>query len=55
MENMSEFGEIFAAGRIVNLDKSSISDLQRYLGDVQKNKEIAKSRLTEMIDEIRSI
>lgn len=55
MENMSEFGEIFANGRIINLDKASIADLERYLKDIQKNKDLVKIKLDNLVDEIKNI
>ena len=52
---MSEFGEIFANGRIINLDKASIADLERYLKDIQKNKDLVKIKLDNLVDEIKNI
>lgn len=48
-------GETFVDGRIVNLDTAEISDLERYLKNVEKSKEISKLKLDKLMEEIKSI
>lgn len=55
MGNSVELGETFVAGRIVNLDTVDISDLERYMGEVEKLKENADSKLKKIAAEIKSI
>ena len=55
MENHVGLGESFIAGRIVNLDTADISDLERYMSEVEKSREIANSKLRKIALEIKSI
>lgn len=55
MDNSVKLGETFVAGRIVNLDNVDISDLERYMIDVEKLKENANSKLKKIAEEIKSI
>ena len=49
---MEKLGEIFVQGKMVNLDESSVSELQKYLKIVQEDKEKLKSQLDNILEEI---
>ena len=55
MENKIGLGETFVNGRIINLDTVEISDLERYISEVDKGREDAKVRLDRVLEEIKSI
>ncbi len=55
MENNVGLGEAFINGRIVNLDKVEISDLERYMKEVEEQKENANLKLKEIAEEIKSM
>ena len=55
MENKIGLGETFVNGRIINLDTVQISDLERYISEVDKGRENAKVRLDRLLEEIKSI
>ena len=55
MENHVGLGESFIAGRIVNLDTADISDLERYMSEVEKSREIANSKLRKIALEVKSM
>lgn len=54
MNENKSLGETFINGRLINLDAVSVSDLERYISEVEKNKEIAMVNFNRIVDEIRS-
>ena len=55
MDNNVRLGETFVAGRIVNLDTVDVSDLERYIAEVENLKENANLKLKKIAAEIESI
>lgn len=55
MENKIGLGETFVNGRIINLDTVEISDLERYINEVDKGRENAKVKLDRLLEEIKRI
>jgi hypothetical protein len=55
MNNNETLGEVFMNGRIVNLDNTSISDLERYISELEKLKEDADMRFNKIADEIKNM
>lgn len=54
MENNKEnFGECFAAGRIINLDSAKIEDLERFISETNETLDIANRNLNKIIEEIK--
>lgn len=51
-EKKSSLGETFINGRIVNLDKANIEDLERYINELDKQKESALLRFNKLAEEI---
>ena len=49
---MKNLGEIFIGGRNVNLDSTSIEELEKYLNEAQNKKEQLKSQLDCILEEI---
>jgi hypothetical protein len=55
MDNNEALGEVFINGRIVNLDNTNISDLERYISELDKLKEDANIRFNKIADEIKNM
>lgn len=49
---MEKLGEIFIQGKMINLDTSSVEELERYLQSAQKEKEKFKNKLDDILEEI---
>lgn len=49
---MEKLGEIFVQGKMINLDQSSVVELESYLQSVQAEKEKLKSQLDDILEEI---
>lgn len=49
---MEKLGEIFIQGKRVDLDNTDVATLEIYLQNIQKEKEVKKSELDEILEEI---
>lgn len=49
---MENLGEIFVQGKIVNLDTTSVQDLEKHLQKVQNEKCKIKENLDSILEEI---
>lgn len=49
---MEKLGEIFIQGKRVDLDNTDVGTLEIYLQNIQKEKEVKKAELDELLEEI---
>lgn len=55
MDRKLGLGETFVNGRIINLDTAELSDIERYLAELDKAKESARNKLDKLVVEIKNI
>lgn len=53
-ENKDTLGDTFINGRMINLDMASVEELERYLKEVEQNKENVMNTFNKIVEEIRS-
>lgn len=49
---MEKLGEILVQGKVVNLDNTSVDELENYLKSIQSEKEKVKEKLDGILEEI---
>ena len=49
---MKNLGQVFIDGRIINLDTTSVKDLESFLQKVQNDKSSLKDKLDDILEEM---
>lgn len=55
MDKKLGLGETFVNGRIINLDTADLSDIERYLAELEKIEESARNKFEKLVVEIKNI